>query len=409
MLKEEFHYHTLPSGIRCILKRIKSPVIYCSLTIGAGSREESESEHGIAHLIEHTMFKGTARRSSYHINTLLDNVGGEINAYTTKEETVIHTVTLKRDLRKAVDMIADVAFNSTYNQGDIDKEVNVIIDEINSYKDSPSELIFDEFEELIFKGSSLGRSILGSKRQLSRLRTDDIKQFIRNNHNTDKMVFAIIGDITNSRFEQLCNSYLGDIEPNQSIDRRTVPVVTAANSVTINKRTYQTHSIIGCRAYPHSSDKRVATVLALNILGGASANSRLNLLLRERYALTYNVEASYTAYQDCGVASIYFSCEKGNLNRATSLIHQEIERMQREPLTDTQLRKAKNQLIGQLTIGAESAEAYMLSCAKSYLMFNSVDSPARINEVINGITSADITDVMNEIFAKESIYSLTYA
>lgn len=390
------------------MKRVKSPVVYSSLTIGTGSRDEEESEHGMAHLIEHTLFKGTAKRRSYHINSLLDNVGGEMNAYTTKEETVIHTVSLKGDIRRSVDLITDVAFNSLYEQKEIDKEIKVITDEINSYKDSPSEQIYDDFEELVFEGSDLGRSILGTKRGLKKIKTENIKNFVRSKYNTDKMVFAIIGDITPHRFRLICDQYFGLIPENRRSHKREEPQINQCKDVVVNKRTYQVHSIIGGRAYPSASDKRVATALALNILGGASANSRLNITLREKHALTYNVEANYTAYCDSGLVAIYYSCDKEDIEESKTLIFNEIKQMQTVPLTAGQLRIAKKQLIAQLTISAENIEAYMLSCAKSYLLFGEVDSPAKINKAIEKVNAEDILTVMQELFANNNIFSLTY-
>lgn len=404
----DFEYYELSSGIRCILKRVKSPVVYCSLTIGTGSRDEEAREHGMAHLIEHMLFKGTQRRKSYHINSLLDNVGGEINAYTTKEETVIHTTTLKGDIRRAVDLITDVAFNSVYEQREIDKEVRVIIDEINSYKDSPSEQIYDDFEDLVFSGSTLGRNILGTKKSLSKIKSDDIKHFLSTKYNTDAIVFAVIGDISVKRFKEVCDCYLGTIPENRRTLKRTEPDVMKPQQIVETKRTHQVHSMVGGRAYPYKSDKRVATALALNILGGPSANSRLNLLLREKYALTYNVEANYTSYCDTGLVGIYFSCEAENLEKSRTLIRSEIENMQNIALNATQLSRAKKQLIAQLTISSESSEGYMLSCAKSYLLFGEVDTPNRINEAIAAVSSEDIIDVMKEIFAVENTSSLTY-
>lgn len=404
-----FEFYELPSGIKCIMKRVKSPVVYCSLTIGTGSRDEAINEHGMAHLIEHSLFKGTTKRRSYHINTLLDNVGGEMNAYTTKEETVIHTVSLKGDIRRSVDLITDVAFNSLYEQKEIDKEIKVITDEINSYKDSPSELIYDDFEELVFEGSELGHSILGTTKGLKKIKTDDIKNFVASKYNTDKMVFAIIGDITPLRFKAICDQYLGVIPENKSTYCRVEPTVNPCRDVVVNKRTYQVHSIIGGRAYPSKSNRRVATALALNILGGPSANSRLNITLREKHALTYSVEANYTAYCDSGLVAIYYSCDKEDLEQAKSLISSEIKQMQTTPLTTQQLRIAKKQLIAQLTISAESAEGYMLSCAKSYLLFGEVDTPERINKAIEAVTAEDILSVVQELFAEDNLFSLTYA
>lgn len=403
-----FEYYELPSGIRCILKRVKSPVVYCSLTIGTGSRDESDKEHGMAHLIEHMLFKGTPKRKSYHINSLLDNVGGEINAYTTKEETVIHTTTLKADVRRAVDLITDMAFHSLYDQREIDKEVRVIIDEINSYKDSPSEQIYDDFEDMIFTGSTLGRNILGTKKSLVKIKSEDVRNFVTSKYNTDNMVFAIIGDISVGRFKDICDSYFKNIPENRRTLERKSPEVMECRDVTLNKHTHQVHAMIGGRAYPYKSDKRVATALALNILGGPSANSRLNLLLREKHALTYNIEANYTSYCDTGMVAIYFSCDSENLEKSRDLIHSEIENMQRVEMSAVQLKKAKKQLIGQLTISSESAEGYMLSCAKSYLMFGEVDTPQKINDAIDGVESADIMSVMNEMFTIDNMASLTY-
>lgn len=404
----DFEYYELPSGIKCILKRVKSPVVYCSLTVGTGSRDENQQEEGMAHLIEHMLFKGTKKRKSYHINSLLDNVGGEINAYTTKEETVVHTTTLKCDVRRAVDLITDVLFNSIYDQKEIDKEVGVIIDEINSYKDTPSEQIFDDFEDIVFKGSSLGHNILGTKKSISKIKSCDMINFVASKYNTDNIVFAIIGDISVSRFKDICDVYLGRISENRRTMQRIAPAVMVRQNITLNKKTHQVHSIMGGRAYPYKSENRVATVLALNILGGASANSRLNLLLREKYGLTYNIEANYTSYCDSGLVSIYFSCDAENMERARLLIMKEIKTMQKRPLNTTQLGKAKKQLIGQLTISSESSEGYMLSCAKSYLLFGEVDSPEKINTAINDVTSEDIMEVMNELFADENISVLTY-
>lgn len=404
----DFVCYELPSGVRCILKRVKSPVVYCSLTVGTGSRDEEAHEHGMAHLIEHLMFKGTTKRSTYHINALLDNVGGEINAYTTKEETVIHTVTLKQDLRRAIDLICDVTFNSQYEQREMDKEVKVIVDEINSYKDSPSEQIYDDFEDLIFSGSQMGHSILGEKKRLKKYKSADAHNFVRGKYDTNNMVFAIIGDVTPARFRQLCDTFLGAVSTSSISRARVCPPINEAQHVVLKKNTYQSHCILGARAYKGANSRRVATALAINILGGPSAMSRLNNSLREKHALTYNVEANYTAYSDCGLVTIYFSCDTDELTEARRLVDEEIKLMQTVELSPQKLRTAKKQLIGQLTINSESSEGYMLSCAKSYLMFGEVDSPSKINKAIESVTAEEIKEVMTEIFKKDNISSLTY-
>lgn len=321
MLKEVITSFTMPSGIRCVHKRVKSPALYCGMTINAGTRDEKVAEHGVAHLIEHLLFKGTKRRKPYHINSFLDNRGGEVNAFTTKEETVVHAVTLKEDFHRGVDLVCDIIFNSTFPENELKKEKNIIYDEINSYKDSPSELIFDDFEDALFSGSSLGRNILGTQRSLSGMGVDNLKSFRQRCYNTDQMAFAVVGDISIKRFEYICQKYLSDIKPNnRSLEREMVAEVARFDTA-ISKRTHQSHCIIGARAYPHKDDRRVALALLVNVLGGMSANSRLNIALREKSALAYGVEAGYTSYSDTGVATIYFGTDKESVDQACQLVN----------------------------------------------------------------------------------------
>ncbi len=404
----EFELVELPNGIRCILKRVASPVVYCGMTIGAGTRDEEKEEHGMAHLIEHLLFKGTQRRKPYHINSLLDNVGGELNAYTTKEETVVHATVLRQDLAKAVDLISDVVFHSIFSPVELNRERGVVIDEINSYKDSPSELIFDDFEDMIFAGCSLGRNILGTPRYLKKFSSEDLKAFIRRNYRTDKMVFALVGNVSLHRFTDICYRYFSDIPASLSItSRMKVPAYTCQNRV-ISKKGYQVNCIIGGRAYSHYDKKRIPLALLSNILGGSSANSRLNISLREKNGLSYSVESSYTSYQDTGVVTVYFGCERDNLERCLSLVYKELSLLREQPLSTLQLARAKKQLIGQLAISSESGESVMLGGAKSFLVYNRSDSQEEIADKINQITSSELIDTAREIYEESRLSVLIY-
>lgn len=404
----EFDFVELPNGIRCILKKVNSPVVYCGMTIGVGTRDEKETEHGMAHLIEHLLFKGTKRRKTYHINSLLDNVGGELNAYTTKEETVIHATTLRHDFVKAVDLIADVVFNSIFSDCQIEKERGVIIDEINSYKDSPSELIFDDFEDMIFAGCSLGRNILGTPRYLKKFTGNDLIDFTSRLYTTDNMVFSMVGNVSKKRFTDVCMSLLGHFPAvSKSTQREAVPQYKKQNNIIVRKG-YQANCIIGTRAYSHSDKRRVTLALLSNILGGSSANSRFNNVLREKYGLTYSVESSYMSYYDTGLTSIYFGCEKENIDRCMCLINKELCSVKNNAFTPLQLTRYKKQLLGQLAISSESSESLMLNGAKSFLIYNMVDSLEDIANKINTITPGEILDVANDIFDIDNMSTLIY-
>lgn len=404
----EFQIYELPSGIKCIIRRVKSAVVYSSLTVNVGTRDEQENEHGVAHLIEHLMFKGTEKRRIFHINSLLDNVGGELNAYTTKEETVVHSTVLKKDFAKAVDLISDIVFHSIYPEKEFAKEVNVIIDEINAYRDSPSELIFDDFEDLIFAGSPLGRNILGTKKQLRKTTRDRVLHFIDRNYATDKMVFAVVGDISFERFKKLCDTYLCDIPKRTSDIVRVAPPAYVRSDQEIDKHTFQVHSIIGGRAPSFCDKKRIPLTLLLNILGGSSANSRLSLLLREKHGLTYNVESNFTTYQDTGLCSIYFSADSANVSQCRELIRKELDTVMKNKLTPIQLHTAQRQLIGQMTIAAENGEAYMLSAARSFMLYGMVQTAAEMAKTVDAITAEEVLDVANEFFVENNFSTLTY-
>lgn len=402
----EFYTYTLPNGIRCIHKRVKSAVVHCAMTVNTGSRDESVSEHGIAHLVEHALFKGTAHRRAWQVNCRLENLGGELNAYTTKEETVIHATTLKSDYGKAVELISDIIFNSTFPEKEIEKEKCVIFDEINLYKDSPADRIYDEFEDMIFEGSPLGHNILGRKSDLRRYRSKDISAFVGRTYNTDQMVFSMIGNLSEKTFTDIVEKHFGDIPANERRFARSLSAEPEAFDKGIGRGTHQLHCIMGRRAYSLDSGKRLPLMLLMNTLGGPSANSLLNVLLREKNALSYGIEANYTPLSDTGIATIYFTCEKDRGGRCMELIDRQLRELMETALTPRRLAVAKKQFLGQFAIASENDENHMLSAAKSYLVFGGVDSVQKVRERIEAVTSQEITEVAQEIFTGMSV--LTY-
>lgn len=399
----EFFTYTLPNGIRCILKRIKSPVVHCAMTINTGSRDELPSEQGMAHFVEHMLFKGTSHRRAWQVNCRLENLGGELNAYTTKEETVIHATTLKSDYGKAVDLIADIIFNSSFPEKEIEKEKLVIIDEINLYKDSPSDLIYDEFEDMLFAGSSLGHNILGSRQKLKKYRSKDISGFVARTYNTDQMVFSLIGNVSEKAFSEAMDRYFRTIPENKRAFTRGLQTEPSTFFKSVGKSTHQLHCVLGRRAYGYENSKRLPLSLLMNTLGGPSANSLLNVLLREKNALSYGVEASYTPLSDTGIATIYFTCERDKGDKCLELVNRQLTELREKPLSPRRLSMAKKQFLGQFAITAENNENYMLAAGKSYLIFGSVESTAKVREKILSVTADEILEVANNILSDMSV------
>lgn len=394
----EFHIFTLPNGVRAILKRVKSEVVHCALSVNAGSRDEMPHEHGAAHFAEHMFFKGTERRNASYINSRLENLGGELNAYTTKEETVVHASTLKGDFAKALELIADIAFNSTFDAKELAKEREIIYDEINLYKDSPSDMIFDDFEDMIFSDSSLGHNILGKKATLKKLDVNAIKSFLSRTYTTDNIVVSAIGNITPAKFEQVVAHCFAGLPASTRNCQRTVSQSDMAFMRCISKNRFQAHCIMGTTAYSLFDARRINLSLLINVLGGPSANSILNSVVRERHGLTYNIEAAYTPFCDTGLMTIYFGADKDNVDRCIELIERELKTLREKGLSSRRLSIAKRQLIGQFSIGMENNESYMLGAGKSLLVYNAVDAPSAIFTKVDEITNADIIETANDIF-----------
>jgi predicted Zn-dependent peptidase len=404
----KFLTHVLSNGIRLIHFHTESPVAHCGLLINTGSRDELPEQHGVAHLLEHMLFKGTQKRSSYRILSRMEDVGGEINAYTTKEETCIHSTFFTQYHARAMEMISDIAFNSSFPGKEVQKEKEIIYDEINSYKDSPSELIFDEFEELIYDGHSLGRNILGEESRLRTFDRENILAFIRQNYSTGQMVVSSVGNIPFDTLVKVFTKYFGPY-PFKSNGQRGPTEYTYRDTKRIVQRgTYQAHCILGNIAYDIASAKRLTLHLLNNYLGGPGLNSRLNLALRERRGYTYTIDSLYTTYSDTGNITIYFGTEKTSVDKCIREILKELSAVREKKMSDATLGKAKKQLLGQIAISSENNENLMLSMAKSMLVFNKCDSLEEIGRKIDAITAEEIREVANEIFEESKLSYLIY-
>lgn len=410
MMKENpISYAKLPNGLRLVHMRDRSPVVYCGFAINVGTRDELPEESGMAHFVEHLLFKGTEKRKAYHIINRLDAVGGELNAYTTKEETFVYATALTTHFERAMELCADVVFHSVFPQKEMDKEVDVVIDEIQSYKDSPSELIYDDFEDMVFSGSPMGRNILGEKKFLKKYKSADVKRFVERNYTTDRILFFSIGNIDFKRIERYAEKYLMTIPTSQSKSLRVAPSAYVPQKLYLKKNTCQSHVMIGVRAFDLCDDRRLAFGLVNNILGGPGMNSRLNLLLREKNGMAYNVESVYSPYSDTGIFSIYFGTDEKNREKCTSLVMEELKRLRTELISPQKLMQLKRQWMGQLTIMQENRENYVLSLARSFLYFDKVESLSDINNQLNEISADVLLELSDQLFREEMLSILVYS
>ncbi len=400
--------YTLNNGIRLIHARVPNMVAHMGIIMGTGSRDELDHEHGMAHFIEHMVFKGTRKRKAYHILSRLEDVGGEINAYTTKEETCVYASFMKEDYGRALELFHDILFHSTFNQKELLREKEVIIDEINSYFDSPGELIFDDFEEQLYKGQSIGRNILGSPESLSGFTHDDLLRFVSNNFHTDEMVICSVGNISFPRLKKGIEKHFGQVPFKSRYKKRSGILPHDPSSLTMQKDTYQAHCIIGNLAYDLNDERRIGLHLLNNIIGGPGLNTRLNMTLREKNGYSYNTESHYSPYSDTGVLSVYFSGDKSKLERSKKVVLREFAKLRDRKLGTLQLSRAKRQLMGQIAISAENHETLMLSMAKSYLVYNKFDDLKEIGKKIDRITAEEILEIANEVLDNAKLSSLTF-
>ena len=403
-----YNIHTLSNGLRIIHAPNQSAVAYCGFAVDAGTRDEADHEQGMAHFVEHLLFKGTKKRHAWHILNRMENVGGDLNAYTNKEETIVYSAFLAEHFPRAVELLADIVFHSTFPQQEIDKEVEVIIDEIQSYEDSPSELIFDDFEELLFPNHPLGRNILGNPDLLHQFKSEDALRFTSRYYRPENVVFFVQGNVDFKRVVRLVERATADVAPSTESYSRRRPDLYVPRSLTLHRDTHQAHVMIGSRGYDAHDEKRTALYLLNNILGGPGMNSRLNVSLRERSGLVYNVEANLTSYTDTGVFCIYFGTEHDHVDRCIRLVKKELKRLCEKPLSTNQLNAAKKQIIGQIGVARDNAESTALGMAKTFLHYNKMDDPQEVFRRIEALTSKELWEVSNEMFAEEQLSTLIY-
>lgn len=406
--QQDYFHHTLPNGIRIIHKQVKAEVAHCGIMINSGSRDEEDSEHGMAHFIEHVLFKGTKRRKAYHILSRLEDVGGELNAYTTKEETFIYGTFLKEFYSRAIELICDITFNSIFPAKELEKEKEVIIDEINSYLDSPSEQIFDDFEEMIYEGHALGRNILGEPEKLKGFKREDVLAFIQKNYTTDNMVFCSVGQASPNQILKWVEKYLGDIPEKSSNNQRSPFLSYQPQQKIVKRQTYQAHVVLGNQAYSRKDKNRLGLQVLNNLLGGPGMNSRLNLNIREKHGITYNLESHYSAYEDTGLFLVYLGTDQKYVNRTLRLVKAELKKLRDKKLGTLQLHKAKLQVMGYMAISFESNNNKLAAYGKSFMLFNEVKSMQQIQKEIDAITAEQLLHIANEIFDENALSMVQY-
>jgi predicted Zn-dependent peptidase len=404
----EFQLAELKNGIRIVHKRNASPVGHCGIMIHAGSRDEFPEEHGLAHYIEHTFFKGTEKRKSYHILQRIDIVGGDLNAYTSKEETCVYAAFMNQHLHRAIELIADICFHSTFPENEIEKEKDVIIDEIKSYLDTPSEQIFDDFDELLFKGHPLGRSILGTTQTLKKFKRNHILRFLKRNYLTGNIVLWTCGNYDFSEIVQLAERYLSDIKISTAKRKRAVFKKGSSADVTVQRNTHQAHRLIGAVVPFRNPQKRLNMILLNNILGGPGMNTRLNLNIREKYGYAYNLESHYTTYSDTGTFSLYLGTDIQHLDKTTNLVHKELDKLRTTKLGTLQLHQAKQQLMGNVALSQENYSSLMQGAAKALLVHSRLDPLNKFYDSINRIEASEMLELANEVFNPHQLSTITY-
>ena len=405
----QYNTAMLPNGLRIIHRPSASPVVYCGYAVNAGTRDELSGEEGMAHFVEHMTFKGTEKRKALQILNCLERVGGDLNAFTGKEDTVYHAAILHEHTARAVDLLTDIVFNSTYPQADIDKEVEVICDEIDSYKDSPAEFIFDEFESMMYAGQPLGRDILGSAERLRQYTTADACRFARAHYQPDNAAFYVYGDVPFNQIVRTLNKLLPAATCGESV-QNSAPTVSFAPPAerVVDKGTHQAHVLVGGPAYAGTAPRRFALIILNNMLGGPGMNSRLNLALREKAGLVYSVDSYLNTYPDTGFWNVYFGCDTHDVKRCRRLLERELCRFIDKPLTAAQLAAAKKQLCGQVGISTDASEGHALALGKTFAHYGLHRDIERIVSAINAVTADEVQRVAAEVYAPDRLTTLIY-
>ena len=407
----KYDAHTLSNGLRVIHLASASPVVYCGFALRAGTRDELPGEEGLAHFCEHVTFKGTARRRPMQILNCLERVGGDLNAFTNKEDTVFYSALLREHLPRAVDLLADIVLHSTYPQAEIDKEVEVICDEIESYNDSPSELIYDQFENIVFSGHPLGHNILGTQERLRAYTTADALRFTGKHYRPENAVFFAYGDISFSRLVRLLERATSDFPAHAPLRERSlttpVPPYTPREEA-VSRGTHQAHVMTGSRGYDVNDSRRFTLYLMNNILGGPGMNARLNIALRERHGLVYTVDSSMVNYSDTGLWCAYFGCDPHDVTKCRRLVRRELDKMAEKPLSATALAAAKRQIKGQIGVACDNRESFAIDFGRSYLHHGIEKDPARLMARVDEVTAEGIQAVAQDIFDKDRMTTLMF-
>lgn len=408
MSTKTYNTHTLPNGLRIIHTPSSTSVAYCGYAINAGTRDELPHEAGLAHFVEHMLFKGTTKRRAWHILNRMENVGGDLNAFTNKEETVVYSAFLKKDFTRALELLTDIVFHSTFPQHEINKERGVILEEIDCYRDNPAELIFDDYESTLFANHPLGHNILGDEHSLQKFTTQSGLDFTCRYYCPANAILFVYGNIPFSRIVMWAERFTANIPSGKVNDMRIAPEAYTPRNVSFSRHTHQNHVMIGCVGYPATHRKRIGLYLLNNMLGGPGMNSRLNLALREHSGLVYNVESNLTAYTDTGVFGIYFGCDAHDTDRCIELTHRELRRLSDSPLTTMQLAAAKKQLIGQVGVASDNFENFALGMAKTYLHYGTYEEPEALYRRIEALTAQELWEIANELFHEENLTTLIY-
>jgi predicted Zn-dependent peptidase len=404
----EYNVHTLPNGIRLLHVPSASPISHACILINSGSRDEGEQESGLAHFIEHLVFKRTEKRSTNQILNRLESVGADLNAYTTKEYTCIHASFLNPYLDRTLELFNDIMFHSTFPEDELDKEKGVILDEIASYQDQPEEAIYDDFEDLLFKGHSLGRNILGSVESVSNLSRQDILNFMAKNYHTDKMVVAVLGNYSFNKLIKTGAKYYEAIPANPHQPLRTAPEKAPVVHVVSEKPISQAHVVMGAQAYNLHHPFKTGLLLLNNIIGGTGMSSILNLQIREKYGIAYTIETGYSPLSDTGLFTLYFGTDKEKLERAETLIFREFKKFRENPLTEVQLQRAKSKFIGQIALGEENRIGLIISMAKSLMDYDQIDPLEKVFAKIQALTTTEMADIASEMLDENNLSSLTF-
>ncbi|MDA0912312.1 MAG: pitrilysin family protein [Bacteroidetes bacterium] len=408
--KEELFTSRLANGLRVIYKQVDRPVTHCGLVINAGTRDEiaGQGESGVAHFIEHTLFKGTRKRKAFHILNRLDSVGGEFNAYTSKEDTWIYAAFSEQHLERAIELISDITFEATFPEHEIRKERDVILDELNSYLDSPVDALFDEFEERLFMGHPMGANILGNRESVAKMTKSTIKGFVGRHYHPDQMVFSAVGATPWKKVLRICEKHFGQVPMGQAQLHRKPFVGKNQFDVRIEKEVHQVHHVMGVKTHGSNHADRLGLAMLANHLGGPTMNNRLSLNVRERHGMAYNIECAYTPYSDVGLFSIYYGTDLRLHDRAESLIYKELKALRSKKLGVRQLHDIKQQIVGHIALSQDSGNSVMSSLGKSYLLYDRVERLESVFEAIDSITAEDVLRLSNEVLNEDEWSHLVF-